>query len=241
VDHTHIRHLVARLAAAVNRPLFTPLDWADWLDHDSTSQAFAQQLQAEWLLVTPPDDFCEALAGRVRDHLLQHAGGLPIWAHTLRVTGHALALAPQAHVEPALAFALGLLHDIGKLDEGVQGAPHEELGARFAAHVLSAAYSPAVVTLLANVIAKRASRINPFARLLRDADRLDKIGAAGIARRLSSEFGSRNISAALGRVSREIEKTFTMHFPFSQQMAATKREFTQSFLNALAMDKPSTP
>jgi HD superfamily phosphodiesterase len=146
------------------------------------------------------------------------------------VTGTALALAPEAGIELAHAFLLGMFHDVGKLDELHNGGSHEQIGADIARAQLRTHFSHQIVTLLTNVIAKKASSLNPYTRLVHDADKLDKIGAAGIARRLSTSSGTQFAALALSRVEEDLDNFPEMHFPTSQRMAESKRSFTEMFL-----------
>jgi HD superfamily phosphodiesterase len=87
-----------------------------------------------------------------------------------------------------------------------------------------------VVTLLTNVIAKQASPLNPYARLIHDADKLDKIGATGIARRLSTSSGTEFAALALRRVEDDLLNFPDMRFPTSHRLAESKKAFTAAFL-----------
>jgi 5'-deoxynucleotidase YfbR-like HD superfamily hydrolase len=234
LTNSEIHRLLVTLAAGKGLRYFTPMDWESHLNFDDNARAFAKQVRLEWRPPVPPDDFCRSLVELVRERLFRHPHGAHIWTHTLRVTGHALALAPQAEIDPAHAFALGLLHDVGKLEEAKGGATHEEIGAQVARDALDGTYSPSTVTLISTVIAKRASRVNPYTRLLHDADKLDKIGATGIARRLAIATGDTHITTALLRVREDLIRFHPMHFPFSDDMAIRKKDFTFTFLDVAA-------
>lgn len=231
---SEVKQIITALAAGADQRLFSAADWDSRLSGIPGSRVFMRQLRQEWQPVAPPDDFCRKMVDVVREHLHKHNGAAHIWAHTLRVTGNALQMASEADVEPQFAFLLGLFHDVGKLDEGIEGETHEEIGARIATEVLSATYSKSMVKLTAAVISKQASAVNPFTRLLHDADKLDKIGATGIARRLSTEYGSRHVSTALRRVRAELENFRPMNYTFSKEMAEQKKDFTYTFLNAVS-------
>ena len=231
---SEVKQIITALAAGADQRLFSSADWDSRLSGVPGSRVFMRQLRQEWRPSTPPDDFCRKMVDVVREHLHKHNGGPHIWAHTLRVTGNALMLASEADVEPQFAFLLGLFHDVGKLDEGLLGETHEEIGARIVTETLSATYSKSMVKLMAAVISKDASAINPFMRVLHDADKLDKIGATGIARRLSTQYGSQHVSTALRRVRSELETFRPMTFTFSKEMAEQKKDFTYTFLNAVS-------
>jgi HD superfamily phosphodiesterase len=145
-------------------------------------------LQREWLPVAPPDAACRSVMDAVRAHLARHAVWPQVWAHVLRVTGNAVQLAPEVGLPPAHAFLLGVLHDAGKLDEAESGIDHALIGGVLARQQLATVLGLplAAVEQIANAISKQAAADDSYLRLLREADKLDKIGATGIARRLSA-------------------------------------------------------
>ncbi len=106
----------------------------------------------------------------------------------------------------------------------------EDIGARVLQEQLEGHYSATEITLMASVIAKRAPLIHPYARLLYDADKLDKIGATGLARRLSTRWGAEHIPYAIQRVKDDAEDFPEMHFPTSRQLAKSKFAYTRRFL-----------
>lgn len=225
-----LRYLLDGLAAGVTQPLFSADDWANRLGDDPSAQRFVSQLRQEWLPLSVPDEFCQQMMDFARGYLEPFAGWPHLWAHTLRVTGTALTLAPQADVDVAHAFLLGIFHDVGKLDELHNGGSHEQIGAEIAHEQLRAHFNRQIVTLLTNVIAKKSSPLNPYTHLIHDADKLDKIGATGIARRLSTSSGTQFAALALSRVEEDLHNFPEMHFPTSQRLAESKRAFTESFL-----------
>ncbi|MBX3064616.1 MAG: HDIG domain-containing protein [Anaerolineae bacterium] len=235
-SEAELQHLIARLAVGADQRLFSVMDWEAQLGGDPAAKEFARQLRLEWQPAIPPDDFCREMVDFVRDHLHMHDHGPHIWAHTLRVTGNAMSMAHEANVEPQLAFLLALFHDVGKLDEIIRNETHEAIGAEIARHKLSGIFSRSMVTLISNVIGKDASRANPFTRLLHDADKLDKIGAAGIARRFSAGRSVGHTEFALRRLRSELISFRPMYFPFAQVMAEMKKQFTREFLASLHED-----
>src|SRR5438045_300795 len=91
-----VRHLLDGLAAGSDQALFSVKDWAFRLGDELAAHQFVGQLQKEWLPVAVPDEFCQQMLDFARDYLTWHPGWPHLWAHVLRVTGYALALAPQA-------------------------------------------------------------------------------------------------------------------------------------------------
>jgi HD superfamily phosphodiesterase len=187
-------------------------------------------MHEEWMPLTIPEGLCQEMMDFARTYLSWYLGWPHLWAHTLRVTGTILALAPEAGIDPAHAFMLGIFHDIGKLDEMSGGDSHEEIGGRLLHEKLSGHYTRREVILMTNVIAKKASAANPYTQLLQDADKLDKIGATGFARRLSTRWGAEHVRYALGRVKDDAADLPDMHFPTSRRLGELKLDFTESFL-----------
>ena len=79
---------------------------------------------------------------------------------------------------------------------------------------------------------------NPLAVVF-DADKLDKIGATGIARRVSMSAQSDQVVVPLLRVKQDAASFPDMHFPTSQSLAAVKLDFTRQFFEMLGF--PSSP
>src|ERR1700694_1162353 len=110
--------LLDRLAVGATRRLFSVSNWAAQLGKDPSAALFIEQLAREWYPATAPNPFCQRVAQRCRDHMAEwHSGWPNLWAHSLRVVGYAVHIAPEAGVRAEVAYALGVLHDVGKLDE----------------------------------------------------------------------------------------------------------------------------
>lgn len=231
VDAADLPKLLEGLAAGADQKLFTVNDWAARLGESDLAQRFIEQMRQEWLPLTVPDGLCQEMMDYARTYQSWYLGWPHLWAHTLRVTGTALTLAPEAAIDPAHAFMLGIFHDIGKLDEMSGGDEHEEVGAQMLEEKLTGHYTRSEIILMMNVIAKKASPANPYMQLLQDADKLDKIGATGIARRLSTRWGAEHIRYALGRVRDEADYFPEMHFPTSRRLSELKMDFTEDFLH----------
>ncbi len=226
------QRLLDGLSAGVDKPLFSPDDWAARLDTTPAARRFEEQLRSEWFPVEVPSDFCQQQMDSVRRTLAVHPGWPHLWAHTLRVTGTALALAPEAGVETPLVFLLAVFHDIGKLEELRGRGAHEVIGAEMARTALAGHLAPLQLESITGAIAKRSNGSNPYARLIHDADKLDKIGATGIARRLSTNARALHVGFALRRIEDDLNAFPAMSFPTSKRMAALKKAFTESFLAA---------
>ncbi len=207
-------------------------DWADHLVSDQPTELagqFVNQLDDEWFDTLAPDPLCEEVAGLVRQRLSAwHPGWPHLWGHILRVTGAAVALAEEENVDPVAAYLMGICHDVAKLDETRTGEPHEEVGAAFAGRVLRGRLSPNVIESIRAAIRKEED--GALGGILHDADKLDKIGAAGVLRRISTGTYPGWLPPALWRVGDDWDRFPSMHFDLSIALAQSKGDFLAWFL-----------
>ena len=110
------------------------------------------------------------------------------FSHALRVLGNAMAIAEREGGDRLVLALAAILHDIAYSRELEEGVDHAEEGAKEAYRLLQqAGYSREVAERVAEVIREHrfSSRAKPSSlesAILQDADRLDAIGAIGIAR-----------------------------------------------------------
>ena len=142
-----------------------------------------------------------AQARQIAERLLDGGPGSHDWEHTLRVYRLCCDLGPREGVDMTVLLVAALLHDIGRgHQDASRGAVcHAERGAQMAADLLNDL--PITDGQKANVLqAIRAHRYRRKpqpqsieARVLFDADKLDAIGAVGIARayQFAGELGAR--------------------------------------------------
>lgn len=224
--------LLEGLLVGAAQPMDSVAAWAGRLmpDHATPlARRFIDELEAEWFPALPPDAFCEQIAAQVRERLSAwHPGWPHLWAHVLRVTGTAVALAPEAGIDPAPAYLMGIGHDVAKLDEFRTGRPHEEVGAAFVGDALRGHLPAAQVEAIQAAIRKEGN--GPLAHLLHDADKLDKIGAAGLVRRISTDTDPGWLPVALSRLAADTQTFPLMHFRLSADLADRKRAFQGWFL-----------
>ncbi len=106
--------------------------------------------------------------------------------HVLRVTRLAERLAMEEGADLEIVRTAALLHDVARAEQERTGISHAELGALRAREIL-AGNPPERVEAVAAAIEQHRFRVdNPpitlEARVLYDADKLDAIGAVGVAR-----------------------------------------------------------
>ncbi|MEJ8544036.1 HD domain-containing protein [Brevibacillus borstelensis] len=110
------------------------------------------------------------------------------WQHNLRVIGLCERIGREESADMEILRLAALLHDIGRAEERRTGECHAEISARLVPELLTEyAYSAEKVALVQQVIlAHRFRKERPPTSLedqiLFDADKLDSIGAIGIAR-----------------------------------------------------------
>ncbi|MBN1201954.1 MAG: HD domain-containing protein [Anaerolineae bacterium] len=231
-DHTAMVALLNGLLVGAGQMMDTVGEWAERLLVDNPAPLvvqFVDQLDDEWLDAVPPDSLCETVAAQVRRRMSSwHPGWPHLWAHVLRVTGITLALAEDEAVDPALGYLVGICHDVTKLDEFRTGEPHEETGADFVGDVLRERLPAASIQAIQAAILKEGD--DTLADILHDADKLDKIGAAGVVRRVSVATRPGWLITALWRVGDDLARFSSMHFDRSRDLADSKRDFLAWFL-----------
>ncbi len=117
-----------------------------------------------------------------------HGSGAHGFDHTERVVRLCEVLGAGEGADMAVLIPAAIFHDIARPIEEEIGIPHEEAGARMAAAYLESIDYPAdrIAGIVHAIRAHRySSGIDPEtleARILSDADKLDAMGAVGIAR-----------------------------------------------------------
>ncbi len=106
--------------------------------------------------------------------------------HVLRVLALAERIARAEGGDLEVVRAAALLHDIGRAEEEATGGDHAAIGAARAREIL-AGHPPEKVEAVVTAIASHRFRggpppVTPEARALFDADKLDAMGAIGVAR-----------------------------------------------------------
>lgn len=142
----------------------------------------------------------ERVSDIARNHF-ESAGSSHRWDHTQRVYRIALHLGEQEDADREIVALAALLHDIGRTEEDrSQGRiRHAERGADMARKILAGeGLEDNKIEKIVHCIVTHRFRDNkqpetPEAKVLFDADKLDSIGAVGIARAFlfAGEVGAR--------------------------------------------------
>ena len=108
--------------------------------------------------------------------------------HIERVTAMCERIGNEEHADMGILIPAALLHDIARPLEKERGLPHEQEGARMAREFLtSIQYDARLIPAITHAIRAHRYRsterpATPEAWILSDADKLDAMGAIGIAR-----------------------------------------------------------
>jgi len=161
--------------------------------------------------------------------------------HTLRVTRLCEFIGRREGADPGILIPAALLHDIARPAEKAQGVPHEIEGARMAGEFLrSTGYDPVLIPAIADAIRTHRFRSDEKpatleAKILSDADKLDAMGAVGIARTFmrAGEHGGEMQNA----IDHFHEKLLRLHDHLytetALQIAADRHTFLTMFLREL--------
>jgi uncharacterized protein len=140
-----------------------------------------------------------------------------LWSHSSRVAAIAHTIAASEGVDTTAAVLACLLHDTGKFREGryhTDERPEEEAAAALAAEILENTSHASLVPDISSAILslyRDDARPDPLGAVVHDADRIDKLGYAGVA-----QFFTKN--ALRGRfldddllLGASIELTYALH------------------------------
>ena len=190
---------------------------------------------------------------------LQGAEGGHDWFHTERVYKTALAIAEQEKADLQTVALAALLHDIAdsKFHNGDESIGPKKAEEFLLQQKLDSAAIYAVVNIIKHMSFKNSLEENTYdtleLRVVRDADRLDAIGAIGIARAFNyGGFKNRalydpQVAPKLNMSKEEYKKSTAptinhfyekllllkdlMHTKTGRQMAAGRHEFMENFLS----------
>lgn len=187
---------------------------------------------------------------KIRDHArtVMSTGGSHGFDHVERVTALCERIGMAEGADMAILIPAALLHDIARPLEKERGIPHEQEGARMAEEYLtSMGYDANAVSAVAAAI--RTHRFTTAeepesleARILSDADKLDALGAVGIARTFmrAGEHGTTMQDGIDHFHEKLLKLPDRMYTKTARQIAAERHAFLLRFL-ALMEDEIRQP
>lgn len=185
--------------------------------------------------------------GMIHDHahtLLGHAGSHGM-DHTDRVTRMCRVIGEAEHADMDILIPAAILHDIARPREKEKGLPHEIEGARMAEEFLAGiGYDRSRIPAIASAIrTHRFSTGNnpetPEAKILSDADKLDAMGAVGIARTFmrAAEHGGDIDDAVFHFHDKLLKLRDRMYTETGKRIAHERHAQLVTFLDALEKER----
>ncbi|MDM8528021.1 HD domain-containing protein [Anaerolineales bacterium HSG24] len=171
--------------------------------------------------------------------------------HVLRVLANAKRIGEAEEANMAILQTAVLLHDIARVDQERTGKDHALVGAERARQILTdLAYQPEFIQAVYHaIITHRFRGDNPpttlEAKILYDADKLDSIGAIGIARVFAYAGhinrplwrDDTNEYTALQEYNRKLVKIKDRLFTVSaRQIAIGRHRFTSTFMEQITAE-----
>ena len=184
----------------------------------------------------------EIIYSHVRS-VLKDAGSHGI-DHTERVVRMCRIIGKDEHADMDILIPAALLHDIARPLEQKKGLPHETEGARIAeAYLASICYNPKLIPTISAAIRSHRFRSDEKpetleAKILSDADKLDALGAVGIARTFmrATEHGGGISDAIVHFHDKLLKLKDLMYTETGRNIAKERHAFLIAFLKALALD-----
>jgi uncharacterized protein len=170
--------------------------------------------------------------------------------HTLRVVYLCEQIGSREHADMNVLLPAALFHDIARPIEEDKGVPHEEEGARMAEQFLrSIQYEEDLTGEIIHAIRTHRYRSTRKpetleAKILSDADKLDAMGAVGIARTfLRAGEHQGDISDAAAHIQEKLlNLKDLMYTKTARNIARERHRFLHDFLQTLVreMSPPDT-
>ena len=186
----------------------------------------------------------------IRNHVTSVLGtaGSHGMDHVDRVTRLCRQIGADEQADLAVLIPAALLHDIARPIERTQGIPHEAEGARMAEQYLrSIHYDEARIPAIAGAIRTHRFRSTELpatreAEILSDADKLDAMGASGIARTFmrAAEHGGGIDDAVAHFHDKLLKLGDRMHTESGRRIAEQRHAFLVRFLNTLEEERDGT-
>jgi uncharacterized protein len=161
--------------------------------------------------------------------------------HTERVTRMCGVIGDREQADREILIPAALLHDIGRPLEKEKGIPHEIQGALMAeSYLVSIHYNPALIPAISAAIRTHRFRSDeqpesPEAKILSDADKLDALGAVGIARTFmrAAEHGGDIGDAVVHFHEKLLKLKELMYTDTGRDLATERHAFLVTFIAEL--------
>jgi uncharacterized protein len=179
--------------------------------------------------------FIKNLEATVKEKMSPLEGTAHSYEHVDRVVKIAAFLAEKEGADLELVQVAAILHDVG----WVVGQPHNETGARLAGEILKEIkYSPRKIEKVLKIVLHhpmdfRGKLETLEEKIVWDADKIDLLGAVGIARGFHWE-GKRSFESAVKLAFRVFTPIYdSLNTSTAKQIAEKRQKETMSFLSAL--------
>nr|WP_321352489.1 HD domain-containing protein [uncultured Methanoregula sp.] len=161
--------------------------------------------------------------------------------HVLRVTRLCRIIGRKESADMAILVPAALLHDIARPQEKATGIPHETEGARLAGlYLASIGYPEQLIPAISDAISTHRFRSTQKpgtleAQILSDADKLDAMGAVGIARTFmrAAEHGGNLDDAVMHFHDKLLHLHERMYTRTAQEIAQKRHALLVLFLSRL--------
>jgi uncharacterized protein len=170
--------------------------------------------------------------------------GAHSYEHTLRVRQLCLLIGEKEGADLDILEAAALLHDIGRPEEEVTGASHAKVGANMAVAFLATTSFPnEKLPQVASAIQTHRFSENKIpealeGEILSDADKLDAMGALGLARTIAeSLIQQRGLHGMIEHMDRKLLKLHDRILTKTgKQLAEPRHQLLVAFMQELAQE-----
>jgi len=170
--------------------------------------------------------------------------GAHVFEHVDRVRKLCLAVGRQEGADLDVLEAAALLHDIGRPQETVSGVSHAAVGADMAAKFLGTiAFPSEKIPQVATAVRTHrfSENLTPESlegQILSDADKLDAMGAVGLARTIEESLArGRGFEEMLEHVSHKLlNLRDRMYTPTAKQLAGPRHDLLLRFMRQVAQE-----
>jgi len=162
--------------------------------------------------------------------------------HVLRVRKLCLLIGKAEGADLEVLEVAALLHDVGRPREAETGRSHAEIGAEMATSFLSSISFPREkVERVASAIRTHrfSERLTPSTlegKILSDADKLDAMGAIGLARTIAESLRlGRGLEGTIRHINRKLLRLRgLLYTPTAKRLAQPRHQFLLQFMHQLA-------